>query len=386
MSRPDRRRRRAHRSIVLVLVGGGALLAVLIGGALRIGGASGPYWQSIDRSYAAQGRVLVDQSNRAKVQLSRVLGAMASQSRRQVQAELDLLVRATGETAQAAAALEPPAPWGGLGSEFAGAMADRSRAVARLRSTVEGLLGMSPPSGGTGGAASSGSQPSSAISALSRGAAARALGDVGRLLERADRSYAAVRRAFRHAPGAPRLPVSTWVTDPGAWASGPVATVVDRLLRSPTLAPVRQVVLLTDAVSVTPPAVPQPPQAPGATSLLGPTRSVTVTAVVANQGNVAERHLELTASVRPLAGGAEVRRSTTVSLSPGRSVAVRLPPLPVVPGHSYDLTVSVTPPAGQAPGGATSQTYALEVAPTGTTTTTTTTRPPGAHGATSPST
>lgn len=385
MSPPDRRRRRAHRFTLVGLVAAAVLLTVLIGAVLRVGRTSGPYWRTIDRSYAAQATVLVDRSNRTAVQLRSVLRSVAGQSRTEVQAELDLLVRTTSSTARAAAALEPPAPWEGLGASFAGALGDRARGVVRLRNAVEGLLGMSAPSTTTTAARSGGTAGSG--TELSTGQAASALGGVGSLLERADRSYAQVRRAFRRAPGHPRLPTSRWVTDPGRWAAGPVATVVDQIVSSPTLAPVHQVVLVPHAVSVTPPAVPQPPAAAGATSLLRPTRSVTVTGVVANRGNVVEHHLTVTATVQPLGAVAGARRSTrTVSLAPGRSVAVRLPPLPVLPGHTYDLTVSVTAPAGQDAGAGTTQTFAVEVAsdvsPPPTTTTTTTTQPASTSGST----
>ena len=373
MSPPDRRRRRAHRSTVVTLVAAALVVAVLIGGALRIGGASGPYWGAIDRSYAGQGKVLVDRSNRAAAQLGYVLGKMTGQSRTLVQSELDLLVRTTADTAAAAAALEPPPPWGGLGSGFAGALADRARAVARLRRTVDGLLGMGPAPADTTTSATAGP-------VLSSGSAATDLSGVGVLLERADRSYAQVRRAFRHAPGRARLPLSRWVRDPGYWAAGPVATMVDQLLGSAALAPVHRVVLVPDAVSITPAVVPQTPAAPSATSKLPPTRSVTVTAVVANRGNVAEHHLVVTAAVRPLDGGSAAQRTTTVSLAPGRSVAVLLAPLPVAPGHSYDLTVSVAPPTGQAPGPSTTLTFPVQVhsaySPPPTTTTTTAPKTP----------
>lgn len=389
MSLPERRRRRVRPSTLVGVVVAALVVAILVGALTRVGSASDPYWGRVDRSYAAQGRVLVDRSNHSAAQLRQLLGSWAGSSRQLLEVKLDLLVRTTARTARAAAALAPPAPWGGLGDQFSSAMADRARAVGDLRATVDGLLGMSPVPPATAG----GTTPATALDAtavtarhgatVSAAQATSAMAGVGALLERADHAYAAVRRAFARAPGNAHLPASRWVLDRATWSGGPVQTLVGQLTAAPQLAAVHQVVLVPSAVSVTPAPLPAAAKstAPGA-SLLPPTHSIEVTAVVADYGNVAERDLVVRASVEPAdgSGNAVQRRSAPVALQPGASTAVQLHALAVRPGRTYRLTVSVTPPPDEAPGLPTSQTFTVTVAPSASPppTTTTTTAPPHA--------
>ncbi|MGH9089441.1 MAG: hypothetical protein ACRDYZ_15255 [Acidimicrobiales bacterium] len=391
MSPPDRRRRRARPSNVAGVVLVAVVLVLLIGGLTRVESVSGPYWRNVDRSYAAQGRVLVDRSNRSAVELRQLLAHWAGQTRRVLEVQLDLLVRTTARTARAAAALSPPAPSGDLGTRFATALADRARAVADLRGAVDGLLGMSPlpiaTAGGTTPATPAAATTTATAGAattaggrvtLSAAQAASAMGDAGEVLERADHSYRQLRRDFARAPGGARIPASRWVTDGAAWARGPVQTVADQLVGAPSLAPLHQVVLVPSAVSVEPAPLPGGGGAPPGGALLPPTHSLGVTAVVADRGNVDERSLHVTATVTPAGGGRGERQSATISLTAGASQAVTLHRLPVDPGRTYQLTVAVAPPAGEAPGLSTSTTYTVAVAPSASpppTTTTTTTQP-----------
>jgi hypothetical protein len=137
---------------------------------------------------------------------------------------------------------------------------------------------------------------------------------------------------------------------------------------APALATHHDVVLLPSAVSLAPAAVPPAAQpggggVPPGASVLPPTRTLHVGAVVANQGNVAEQHVVVTASLTPVPTGTVRAVSVTTSLAVGGSVAVQLPSLPVRSDHEYTLTVSVRPPAGQTATAGLAQTSVIWVAP-----------------------
>ena len=377
----DHRRRRPITPTVLIVLVVAIALIVLIGGAVEIGTASGPYRRDVNRSYAAQGTVLIDQSNQTGVELRSLVADMPSLQRSALQRQLDGLVSASAQTATSAAALSPPAPSGTLGQGFAGALADRAQAVAKLRAAVDGLLGMSPlpvvgapsPPYGSGNGAADADQV-----LLSANQASAEITDAATLIEQADRTYASVRRQFRAAPGNASLPRSVWMTNPQLWAAGPVQTLVDRVSGSSSLAPVHRVVLVEGGVRVTPAAVP-PIQATTTLSVVPPTGTLQVTAVVANQGNVDETGLVVSADVQPQGAGAPADSSETVSLAPTASMAVTLPSLKVAPGDTYSLTVSVTPPAAQSNRNETSQAFTIRVAPPAPPPTTTTTTQPTSH-------
>lgn len=357
----DRRRRRRPVAVVLAAVLIAALvLALLIGGALRVGRASGPYWSDINRSYAAQGDPLVVQSNETGARLRTLMGRMPDLGRATLQQLLDSLVAAGAQGSATGAALTPPTPSGGVGPQLATVLADRARALTEVRTAVDGLLGMAPlPVVGAATSATTATTAGRPTTLLSAAAAAADITGAGSLLQSADRSYATLRHQFRSAPGTPALPRSVWVTHPTSWSAGAVQSLVNRLTSSSSLAAEHRVVLLGNGIRLTPPAVPPATaSAPAGTSTVTPTHHLAVTTVVANQGNVEEPRVTVTVSVQ---GGSA--QSRTVSLAAGQSQAVLLPPLAVVPGRSYTLTVSVAPPAGQTERTGTSTTFTVKVAP-----------------------
>jgi len=317
----------------------GLVVAVLIGGALYVGRASEAYRSDVDRSYVAQGAILAQQSNRTGAELRALMGTMATSGRTSLRRRLDTLALASSQTAASAAALSPPSP---TVHGFAASLVARARAVNEVRSAVDGLLGMS----GKG--------------ALPVPRAAAQIAGAGALLVHADRTYAAARRGFHAGPGSASLPRSVWVVDSGTWESGPVQTLAQDVATSPTLAPLSRVVLLPDNVRITPSAVPR--VTPGGPSILPPTRALRVTAVVADEGNIAATDVVVSARVTTPQGAAD-SSSARASLAPGASVTVTLPKLKVVPGDSYALTVSVAPPADQANRSQTSTSFTLRIAP-----------------------
>ncbi|HVX20390.1 MAG TPA: hypothetical protein VHB02_03505 [Acidimicrobiales bacterium] len=357
-----RRRRRPVTAVLVVVVAVAVVLGLLIGGALRVGRASGPYWADVNRSYATQGIGLVRQSNLTGAQLRRLMADMPHLGRPALQEQLDRLVADSSQAATTAASLSPPTPTDGMGPQFAAVLADRAKAVAQVRAAVDGLLGMAPLP--VVGASTTTTTAPQAL--LPAGRATADIAGAGALLRSADEGYSAVRHQFRSAPGRAVLPPSTWVTDPATWTAASAQALVDQLDSATSLAPRHRVVLLPNGIRLTPPALPPATPPPAGTGTVPPSHHLSVTVVVANRGNVDEPRVTVSVQVQ---GGPT--RSRTVALAAGRSEAVRLPPIRVVPGHSYPLTVSVTPPAGQVATTQTSRAFTIHVAPVGSATTTT---------------
>jgi len=392
-----RRRRRPLGQVLWIAVLVALVLSVLIGGALRVGRASGPYTEAIDRSYALQAGVLVGQSNQQAAQLNRLLNTMPGLARRTLQIQLDQLVAQATATAAGAEGLAPPDPAPGLDPGFTTALSERAGALSEVRRAVYGLLGMAPqPVTGALGAPGPSAVGATGATAtlLPSDQAAAELTRAGGRLARADQTYAAVRRSFATAPGHARLPPSVWVPDPALWAPGTVETLVGNLTGSATLAAFHRLQLVT--VRVSPAAVPPvgappagPPGAAGAcqattVSVIPPTARLALDAVVANFGNVGETGSAVTAQLQPQGPGAPATSSARFALAPGASAAIALPLLAVAPGDTYGLSVSVSPPPGQSDQSGLTGCYSIRVAPPTPTTTTTVpaTTTTGAPGAT----
>jgi len=344
------RPRRDLTPFVVVLAASAVVLFLLVGGLASVGRSSGPYHATIDESFGAQAQVLVAESNSVGAQLRRDVSDMPSFDRAGLSQALDAVVADAGSVASSAIGLSSPPPEGQAARNFIEAMTNRALGMSRLRSTVDGLLAITP-SAPTGSTTGSSPYPPRAVSVAQ---AVTSLSGIGRLLIAADQSYALARREFQAVPGGSTLPKSVWVTDPVVWGLGAVQTTVNQLSSSPTLAPLVDVQLV--AIDLTPPVLPpapavagQPqatPLAPGA-SQIPPTCSVSVTAVVDNEGSVVATKVAVQAAVQPVAGGAPFVVQKPATLAPAASVALTLPAMPVEPNATYTLTVTILPPTGQ---------------------------------------
>lgn len=376
--RLHRRRRRPWASLVLVSAVVAIVVALVIGGLLHVGTASTPYWRAVDRSYAAGGRTLALQSNQTGAQLMTLMKQMPTlQSRQELQAQLDGVVQSASQTATAASALVPPSPQGDVAENLTNAFAGRARAIDMVRGAVYGVLGMGPlPVPGT--PASPSATHTSVL--LSTSQAAAQLSQAATVLDQANRSYALARHELAAGPGGGQLPRSVWVLRPGIWATPSLQALVSQVTGAPDLAAVHYVVLGPNTVTLSPPPVPSPTVLPVGVSVLVPTSTVMVTLAVDNQGNVAEPHVVVSATMTPAqaGGGPPSAKQTVVALGLSGTRVVTLGPLRVRPGFTYTLTVGVQPPAGQSNRNGTSAVFTLQIAPgtpPTTTTTTTTTKP-----------
>ena len=130
----------------------------------------------------------------------------------------------------------------------------------------------------------------------------------GALLTRSDHLYRSVQRTLAATAGHARLPKSVWVTDAGLWQAGPVATQVDLMATSPTLAASHYLLLRT--VRLNPPVLPTPQGAPATVSALSPTSQIGVTTVLGNDGTVDEPHAAVRFTLANQATGATEPRSS----------------------------------------------------------------------------
>ncbi len=129
----DRRRRARRRTSgprVVALVAVALVLFLLIGGIFAIGHGSGPFHQSVNRSFAAQASVLVDQSNASARSLRTTMASMPNVSRSELQFQLDALASATQRQAAAMHALSPPSPETNANAALADVFDQRAKAVA----------------------------------------------------------------------------------------------------------------------------------------------------------------------------------------------------------------------------------------------------------------
>lgn len=353
---------RSARTLLVGAVVVAVVALLLIGGALRTSSQSLPYLRDVNRSYAAQAAVLAARSNAIDRQLASAVPAMAASSRPDLVATLDTLVQAAESVAAQAEQLDAPAPTGGAGIDLTQAFADRATALEDLRRTVSRLLVLSPLPVVTSAEASDSVGPTPP--SLSSSAAVTDLERVGAEIAASNRSYAAGRHALRAGPGRASVPASMWQNGAASWSATGALSLVNALTTSATLAPQHQVVLVTDALALTP--APVPPAAGASPTIveIPPTNRLVVSAVVSDQGNVPARHVTVDMDVAPQTGKPASRRSATVSLGPGGATTVVLPAAQVAPDGHYTVTVTVTPPVANATASAaTTDTLAVAVGP-----------------------
>jgi hypothetical protein len=358
---PRRRsRRRSVSGRAVLFICGLIVTALLLGGLTQVSRQSGPFDITLNRSFAAEGSIVAAESNVTATTVRHLMATMKTQQRSTVQAALDSLVQqATEQSARAAdiADSDLPAP---VQAEFANVFVNRANAVSELRASIDGLLGMRPLPV-IGSAAGSARLPATPT-LLSSSVASDRIAAAGALLTRSDRQYAAVRRMLERAEGHAKLVASTWVTNAQQWQVGSVATEVDQVTSSHTLAATQRLVLRT--IRLSPQVLPSPSGgATPLTSKLSPTRTLTVSVVLSDLGTVDEPAATVQFTLTAMVTGAVVRRTRTSALASGTSVAMEPVRFAVTPGHTYQLSVSVILPAAQTDVTQTSQTDDLEIAP-----------------------
>jgi hypothetical protein len=300
------------------------------------------------------------QSDASASSATALMNTLQAQNRPGLQIALDNLVQQTADEAAGARAAAGATPLGTVGAGFAAVFADRARSMVDLRAAIDGYLGMQPPPV-AGAATTAASSPSAGAGAtlLTATEATNRIAAAGALLARSDSLYRSVRHALRTAAGNGRLPASTWVPDPQLWAAGAVASQIDLMASSPSLAVVHYLALRT--VQVSPPSLPTPQGGPANVSVLTPTNQISVDVVLANDGSVAEPRATVHYTVADQSSGATSSRTHTVALAPGGSQALPTARFGVVAGRTYVLTVSVDVPPAQTQLAGTAVQYVLAI-------------------------
>jgi hypothetical protein len=357
LSRRRARRRSISRRLTFVLVGA-VVLALIIGGFTQISRQSQGYDQGVLRSLVAQDSVIANESAATSVQMRRLMGDMQTLDRRTLQAALDSVVQQTADQDTRAKLAAGSASSSQLGGRLASVFADRAQALSDVRGAIDGLLGMHPlPVAGASVSTAAVANPGllTSTQATDRMAAA------GLLLAQSDATYRAVRTELRRDRSRYRLPASVWITSPQSWQLGALALQMDLVGASGSLAAVHDLTLQT--VRLDPPALPTAVSTAQGTSVLSPTNSITVTVVLSNLGSVDEPKGAVQFSLAPQSGGSAVTTVRRVGVPSGGSVTLDAVSFGVKPGTTYQLTVTVIPPAGEAPSANSEVSQTLQIAP-----------------------
>jgi hypothetical protein len=341
-----------------VLGAAAVLAALLIGGLAEVSRQSQGYDATSDRTLAAQGTVVAEQSNATASSATALLNTIQSQNRPGLQIALDNLVQETADESARAGAAAGATPIGSVGAGFAAVFADRAQSMSELRAAIDGYLGMQPRAV-AGAATTVASGDGGSVPLLTATEATNRIASAGALLAHSDSLYSSVRHALRTAAGNGRLPASTWVRNPQLWAAGAVASQIDLMSSSPSLVAVHYLALRT--VLINPPALPTPQGGAASVSVLTPTRTISVDVVLANDGSVAEPHATVHYTLAEQSSGATSSRTHTVALAPDTSQDLPTVNFGVVSGTTYVLTVSVDVPAGQTQLAGTAAQYTLAI-------------------------
>ena len=338
------------------------LLALLVGGLTQVSRQSQGYDANSNRSLAAQGALVVGQSNTTAADVSGIIGGLPQQNRQTLQTALDSAVQqSAGESARADLAAGTT-PLGPVATGFAAAFADRAQAMIELRAAVDGFLGMQPiPPAGEPAAASTDASAPAQTTLLSSNQATERIAAAGTLLARSDSIYRSVRSTLAAAAGHAKLPKSVWVKDPQLWQPAAVAAQIDLMATSPDLTATHYLLMRT--VRLSPPALPTPQGVPSGVSVLSPTSQISVTVVLANDGSVAEPHASVRFTVADQSSAATATHVESIALGSGASATLPAAIFRVKPGTSYELTVAVLVPAGQSETAGTLLEQALQVSP-----------------------
>jgi hypothetical protein len=362
--RPRRRaRRRSPARPIILLIAVVIGLALLVGGLTQVSRQSQGYDANTNRSLAAQGSVVALQSNRTASQVRSLVSNLQAETRQSVGSGLDGAVEQTANQAARVDLAVGSSPSGSAGAELATVFTERAQSVAELRSAIDGFLGMQPlPTADAPATASPSTAATTSPSVqLTAAQATNQIAAAGALLARSDDLYRSVQRSLANTTGHARIPKSVWVTDPQLWQAGTVATQVDLMATSPTLAESHYLLLRT--VRLNPPALPTPPGAPATVSNLSPTTQIEVTAVLGNNGTANEPHAAVRFTLANQATGASAVQLESAALSLGASTTLPTVTFTVKPGSAYVLTVAVVLPPGQAATAGTALQQALQVAP-----------------------
>jgi hypothetical protein len=184
--------------------------------------------------------------------------------------------------------------------------------------------------------------------------AVQGLVSVGQDIELSDRAYGLFTSSLTVPPTVP-LPAATWVSDPTGWAEPQLAVFVATLRSSTSLTPVHDLAVVTFTTD------PPPVGLDNADEVIPPTKGLQIPVVVADVGNLPERHVTVTATLYTNGANTTETVRDFVDLVPGQQIAVTMGSLHPVSGTTGTLTVSVLPVPGETNLANNSQQWAVEL-------------------------
>ena len=107
------------------------VLAVLIGGITQIAGQSGPYDASMNRSFAAEGAVVAQESTATGSSVRHLMGTMQNLDRQTLEVDLDDVVAQTAQQESQGAQLTGATSGGDLGGRFVPSSSTEPKPSAR---------------------------------------------------------------------------------------------------------------------------------------------------------------------------------------------------------------------------------------------------------------
>jgi len=333
------RRSRSRRRLTAL----GVLVAALVAFALLVGVIQAahrapPYRHSVDESFAAAASTLMVSSNATGTELARVMADPGALGRVLLESRLQQLAQTAAADSRWASSLTPPPPDANAASRVIDTLRLRAEATASIRSTLEGLLGLTPvnPVGTVG------PEPPSANPLQVPGARAL-LRYAGEQLVLSDHLYHGLPTLFHLVGAGATLPLSQW-TSPATGKLMPATLKADAatFANDPRLR--ATISLKIVAVQTQPLLLPVGPGYP-----VPPTATFTAAVSVLNRGSAPTMVIAIIRStpVGRLRLGHFDSGRVTAAVPANGAVALQLPPMDVVPGGHYLVRISLVHPPRQ---------------------------------------
>jgi hypothetical protein len=277
----------------------------------------GPAREQAALAYLDSVRPLVERSNQQGADLADVHTNATSLGRDGIGRRMDRVTREAGNVLAEARKLDPPANLRDANDLLVATFAIRAKAAGSARAALVAALGTDPP-----------------------GPAVDGLVDAGKDMVASDRAYKLFLAAVPPKLGTPP-PDSSWVSDEQGWSQPVLTSFVTTLRSSQVLSPVHDLavaLVLVDPASV---------GTDGETTLLSTAKNLKLQIVVTNNGNEAERHQTVSATISPSAIGPTETARDFVDLTPGQRRTVVLGTLRPPTNTVFTLTVRIDPATGE---------------------------------------
>jgi len=291
-------------------------VAVLLVDAAVSSRSDGPAREQATLAYLDAIRPLIERSNSQGADIADVRTNAVQLGRDGIGRRLDRVSREADDVVRDSRRVSTPPALRDANDLLVATFAIRSKAAGTVRQAFSDALGTQPP------------EP-----------AIKSLVEVGKDMGASDRAYQLFLGSLppASAPPAPSL----WMSNDQDWTQPFLTTFVTALRSSQTLSPVHDLGVVL--VVVDPAAV----GAEGGIAVLPSAKNLKLQIVVANAGNVAEKHATVTATVSPSAVGPSDVARDFVDLTPGQRRTVTLGTLRPLTGTPFTLLVRIEPVPGE---------------------------------------